>query len=102
MDVYLNWRNLQGLNKAHTIIPNFAGVKGEKLAMGLPASTSAATAIYYFTPEIIAKFQAWLKANNYPLKGFMIWDSNWDIKNNFTISKAATEASNLEAKAIPA
>ena len=37
-DVYLNWRNMQGLAPWYQPIPNFAGVKGSKLMMGLMAS----------------------------------------------------------------
>jgi chitinase len=89
-DVYLNWRNLQGLVSWGKPIPDFTGVAGEKLLMGLLASTSAGGANYYATPEVIAEFKAWLAANNYPLRGFMMWDSHWDSLNKFLISDACT------------
>lgn len=40
-DVYLNWRNLQGLNKLYKPIPDFSGVPGNKILMGILASPSA-------------------------------------------------------------
>ncbi len=72
-------------------LPNFKGVSGNKLLMGLLASTSAGGAQYYAPPSAIRDFKSWIKQNNYPLKGFMMWDSNWDILNGFAISNAATE-----------
>ena len=52
-DVYLNWRNLQGLSPWAGPLPNFKGVDGKKLLIGLLASTSAGGAAYYGTPEQI-------------------------------------------------
>ena len=90
-DVYLNWRNLQGLSKWAGPIPNFAGVSGKKLLIGLLASTSAGGAGYYGQPGTIAAFKTFLESKNYPLKGFMIWDSHWDQLNNNAISRVCTE-----------
>lgn len=90
-DVYLNWRNFKSLGPWNVIIPGFAGVAGEKLIMGILASTSAGGAAYYATPDTISKFQAWLTVNKYTLKGFMTWDSYWDTKNGNAISKAVTK-----------
>jgi chitinase len=90
-DVYLNWRNLQGPVSWGSPIPNFAGVNGNKLLMGLLASNSAGGPSYYATPDVIEQFKAWLAANNYPLKGFMIWDSNWDALNGYLISTACSK-----------
>jgi chitinase len=53
-NVYLNWRNLQGLMTWAKPIPNFSGVAGEKLLMGVEASTTAGGSNYYITPDIIA------------------------------------------------
>ena len=89
-NVYLNWRNLQGMMTWAQPIPNFSGVDGNKLLIGLEASTTAGGSNYYVTPAIINDFKIWLAANNYPLRGFMIWDSHWDQLNNSTISIACT------------
>ena len=56
-DVYLNWRNLQGLSKWTKPLPNFAGVEGKKLLIGLLASTSAGGAAYYGQPATISAFK---------------------------------------------
>ena len=37
-DVYLNWRNLQGLSPYSGPIANFNGVAGNKIIMGIIAS----------------------------------------------------------------
>lgn len=58
--------------------------------MGILASTSAGGAQYYAPPSVIREFKQWIKNNNYPLLGFMMWDSNWDKLNGFAISDAAT------------
>lgn len=89
-EVYLHWRNLQGLVAWSTPLQNFKGVSGDKLIMGLLASTSAGGAAYYAPSSVIKDFKKWLSDNNYPLKGFMMWDSNWDKLNGFSISNAAT------------
>jgi len=89
-NVYLNWRNLQGMMTWESPIPNFSGVDGNKLLIGLEASNTAGGANYYITPDIIAAFKQWLLDNNYPLKGFMMWDSHWDEQNGFLISTACT------------
>ena len=90
-DVYLNWRNLQGLGPATKPIPNFEGVSGKKLLIGLLASTSAGGADFYGKPETIVAFKKFLASKKYALKGFMIWDSHWDQLNNNAISKACTQ-----------
>lgn len=90
-DVYLNWRNLPGVLSWEQPLPNFSGVAGEKLLIGVLASTSAGGASYYYTPDIITQFRQWLTDNNYPLKGFMIWDSHWDALNGFATSNACTK-----------
>lgn len=87
-EVYLNWVNLKGLGQWASPIPNFNGVAGDKLVMGVLASTKAGGAQYYSEPSVIREFKEWIKQNNYPLNGFMMWDSNWDIKNDFVISDA--------------
>jgi len=90
-DVYLNWRNLPGVLSWETPLANFTGVAGDKLLMGVLASTSAGGASYYYTPDIITQFRQWLTANDYPLRGFMMWDSHWDSLNGFAISNACTQ-----------
>jgi chitinase len=87
-DVYLNWRNMQGLNPNNQPIDGFSGVRGEKLLMGLLASTSAGGSQYYAPPETIQQFKSWLKSNQYPLVGFMLWDSFWDSLNGYAVSNA--------------
>lgn len=89
-DVYLNWRNLQGLSPWGKPLPNFAGVKAEKLRIGLLASRQAGGAAYYGEPGTIEQFKNFLHSNNYQLNGFMIWDSHWDSQNDFAISKVCT------------
>lgn len=73
-------------------IPNFKGVSANKLMMGVLASTSAGGAQYYAPSSVITQFKTWLKQNNYPLKGFMMWDSNWDKLNGYSISNACVTA----------
>ncbi len=90
-EVYLNWRNLPSSIPWTNPIPGFSGVDGNKLLLGVLASSSAGGAAYYAPPTVIGEVRGWLKANNYPLKGFMIWDSNWDKKNNFQISDICTQ-----------
>lgn len=84
-DVYLNWRNLPAQG---TPIANFTGIAGEKLLIGLEASTSAGGSSFYATPAVIQEFKSWIASNNYPLEGFMIWDSHWDALNGYAISNA--------------
>jgi chitinase len=90
-DVYLNWRNLPGVLSWEQPIANFTGVSGDKLLMGVLASTSAGGSSYYYSPDVIAQFRQWLADNNYPLKGFMMWDSHWDSLNGKAISNACTQ-----------
>jgi chitinase len=85
-EVYLNWRNLQGTGQWNFPLKNFKGVNGNKLLIGLISSKSAGGANYYATPDTISKFKDWLVAKNYPLKGFMMWDSHWDQLNNHAVS----------------
>lgn len=86
-DVYLNWCNLPA---AGTPIPNFTGVPGKKLLIGLEASTSAGGSSFYASPDVITQFKKWIADNNYPIEGFMIWDSHWDTLNGFAVSNAAS------------
>lgn len=64
-DVYENWRNLQGTGQWDTPLPNFNGVKGSKLLIGVLASTSAGIGSYYASPSTIADFKNWIVANNH-------------------------------------
>jgi chitinase len=89
-DVYLNWRNLQALGPWDSPLPNFKGVDGSKLLIGLLASTSAGGAAYYAPPDTINAFKGWIVEKGYPLKGFMTWDSNWDALNGYAVSNACT------------
>ena len=60
-DVYLNWRNLQGMTPwGSEPLANFIGAPGEKIIMGILASTVAGGSAYYYTPDVIAAFKAWL------------------------------------------
>jgi chitinase len=78
-DVYLNWRNLQGMTPwGSKPIPNFAGVAGEKILMGILASKHAGGEAYLFKPEVLEKFKEWLAKEKHVLGGFMMWDSHWD------------------------
>lgn len=92
-EVYLNWRNLQGTVAWSSPISNFKGVSGDKLIMGVLASTTAGGSQYYAPGSVILDFKSWIRQNNYPLKGFMMWDSNWDKLNQFSISNACTTTS---------
>lgn len=88
-DVYLNWRNLQGMTPwGSQPIPNWSGIAGSKIVMGIPASTNAAGAAYYYTPAVISAFKSWLDANKYHMAGFMTWDSHWDTLNTNQVTKA--------------
>lgn len=46
-DIYLNWRNLQGISPWAKPIPDFNGVRGEKLLIGLLASSQAGQPAYF-------------------------------------------------------
>lgn len=85
-DVYLNWRNLQGLNTNFKPILNFSGVPGSKILMGVMASNSAGGSTYYYSPSTIQSFKSYLSMKGYSMKGFMIWDSHWDSLNSYIIS----------------
>lgn len=90
-DVYLNWRNFKGLNPNYGPIANFKGVAGNKILMGLIASTSAGGSGFYTSPTNLGQFKNYLSVSNYPMKGFMMWDSYWDSINNFIISNAVKQ-----------
>lgn len=62
-DVYLNWVNKAA---AGTPIPNFTGVPGAKLLMGLEASPSAGGSSFYASPTVVADFKSWIASNGYP------------------------------------
>ena len=81
---------MQGLVNWASPIPNFDGVDGNKIRMGVLASPTAGGSNYYADGTVIASFRSWLAANNYPLNGFMIWDSNWDTLNNNIVSNACS------------
>jgi len=90
-DVYLNWRNFKGIMDWMQPIPNFSGVAGDKLMMGVLASTSAGGASYYYRPDIIESFKKWIEENKYTLRGFMMWDSHWDTLNGNLVSNACVK-----------
>ena len=86
-DVYLNWRNLEGLSPwGSKPLEGFNGVKSSKLLIGLLASSQAGGAQYYGPPDVIQQLRSWLAEMAYDLGGFMVWDSHWDKVNNFAIS----------------
>ena len=88
-DVYLNWRNFQGMTPwGSKPLPNFSGIAPEKFLMGILASRKAGGPDYYYTPEVIAKFKEWLKQKGYTIGGFMMWDSHWDTENGRECSNA--------------
>ncbi len=87
-DVYLNWRNFQGLSTYYKPIPGFSGLDGNKILMVVIASTSAGGSDFYTTPSTIQQFKNYLALKGYPMKGFMMWDSHWDLLNSYTISNA--------------
>lgn len=60
-EVYLHWRNMQGNDAWSAPLPNFKGVSGDKLLMGVLASTSAGGAAYYAPPSVIREFKMWIK-----------------------------------------
>lgn len=90
-DVYLNWRNLPGVLSWEQPIPNFSGVSADKLMIGVLASPSAGGSSYFYSADVIAQFRQWLSDNNYPLRGFMMWDSHWDSLDGNLISNACTK-----------
>ncbi len=59
--------------------------------MGLLASTQAGGKAYYAPPSVVRSFKQWIAKNKYPLKGFMMWDSNWDKLNGYAISDACVD-----------
>ena len=56
--------------------------------MGLLASSEAGQASYFAQPSTVVSFVNFINQNDYPLKGFMLWDSHWDQKNGFKVSDA--------------
>lgn len=81
----MNWRNLPSFGVP---ITNYTGVPANKLLMGVEASSSAGQSSFYFNGATIAQFKNWTLTNNYPVQGFMIWDSHWDALNGYEVSKA--------------
>lgn len=86
-DVYENWRNLPD-EAGGSPLPNFSGVSGDKLLIGVMASPNAGNSAYYYTPDTIVEFKSWILGNGHSLKGFMLWDSHWDSDNGLVISNA--------------
>lgn len=86
IDVYLNWRNIKSPYTNTAPIANFAGVAGNKILMGVIASTNAGGSGSYASPANINSFKCYLTKNGYTMKGFMIWDSYWDTLNKYMIS----------------
>jgi chitinase len=91
---YINWINqVAGMfptSWAITPIPNFSGVPASKLVIGVLASTSAGGAAYYATPDMIAAaFNTLQQTYQVQPGGIMMWDSNWDKLNGYTISNKA-------------
>ena len=52
-ETYLHWRNLQGTIAWTSPLPNFKGVSGNKLLMGVLASTQAGGSQYFAQPSVI-------------------------------------------------
>ena len=94
-NVYLNWRNLQGLSQwGSTPIANFGGVKASKLVLGVMSSPSAGIASFYTSPSTLLSFRSWLTANGYTVGGYMTWDSHWDSLNGNVVTNAIAPSSN--------
>lgn len=87
-DVYLNWRNLQGMCKGCLPIPGFKGVASNKLLMGVLASPDARASSEYKTPTTVRDFKTWLASKGYDLYGLQLWNSYWDRANGNQISQA--------------
>jgi len=87
-DVYLNWRNLQGLCPDCKPIPSFKGVLPSKLFMGVVASDKARKPEEYAGPTVIKSFKAWLAGKGYDMYGFHIWNSRYDQQNGNQVSNA--------------
>jgi chitinase len=58
-----------------------------KVALGFPASRSAAGSGFISPQEVVAMVRA-LAANNTALAGLMTWDIGWDEQTNFSFAKA--------------
>lgn len=87
-DVYLNWRNLQGLCPTCKPIPSFKGVLPVKFFMGVVAAEGARKPEEYAGPTVIRNFKSWLAGKGYDMYGYQIWNSNWDKKNGNQVSTA--------------
>lgn len=87
-DIYLNWRNLDGLCQGCKPIPNFRGVHAKKLMMGVLASAEARVATEYAGPTLIRNFKSWLLSKGYDMYGFHVWNSYWDYRNGNQVSIA--------------
>lgn len=86
-DIYLQWLNIpSSFCIGCTSIPNFSGIPQSKLIMGIPASSTAGNSAP--SSATISQFINWTIAQNYSLKGWMIWDSHWDSINSFNISNS--------------
>lgn len=77
---------MQGLESSHKPIPNFGGVRGDKLIIGFMASRDAGIPEYYGNPDVIRQFKSYLNSNGYNIAGFMMWNSHWDQLNSFAVS----------------
>jgi hypothetical protein len=58
----LNWRNLPANGTWDVVLPDFDGVSGDKLLIGLLASPTAGVAGYYSYPSVIKDFKDWLNS----------------------------------------
>lgn len=87
-DVYENWLNLQGEGQWDTPLPDFNGVNGNKLLIGILGGPTAGVAGYYATPDVIQGLKSYITSNGLSLKGFMMWDSHWDTLNGNAASNA--------------
>ena len=98
---YINWlnKNVGIFDKPNGLIPDFSGVPANKLVIGVMASEVAGIRQYYFTPAMIESAFTQLKTNykNEPI-GIMMWDSNWDKENNYTISGEAAKLLKIRSK----
>jgi chitinase len=91
-DVYYHWSNIKspfcaGCNP----IPNFTGVNGSKLVIGVLASPSAGGAAYFANNTIIKSFIDWSYNNSFAIAGMMMWDTHWDSLNGFNISNTVIQ-----------
>ncbi len=87
-DVYLNWRNMQGLCPTCKPIPSFKGVVAPKFFMGVVGSENARKKEEYAGPTVIRNFKSWLQSKGYDMYGYQIWNSHWDTVNGNQVSTA--------------